>query len=1204
MEKQFIKTTFFKIMKITVLQFAFAIAFMVTSYAKDAHAQEVLSKTVTISVKNTNIKGVLKELQRESGVPFVFSSKNNISQASNLSLVANNESLQNILGRFLTPLNIGYKVVHNSIVLTPTLAFEERKEIPSTTAIESETVKAVIDNPVKGKVVDAETSEPLPGVTVKIKGSPKGTTTDAKGNYSISVPKGATLVFSFVGMKSQEVAVDGKTEVNISLAPDNNVLAEVAVVSDGYGVVKKTDMTGSVVSMSARDLKNIPLTSAAQAMAGRMAGVSVQTTDGSPDADVVIRVRGGGSVTQDNSPLYVVDGFIVSSIRDVAPSDIESINVLKDAAATAIYGAQAANGVIVITTKKPKAGKTSVSYNGFVQFKTLPTDRKYKVLSPYEYVLANYELAKLNSVSALRSFEKFYGKYDDLDLYKNKKGTDWQDELFGAPRISQQHNISVGGGSETTMYNVSVTNNTDQGLLTGNAYTRNIINFKLNHKLSNNLKFDANARITSTEVNGAGTAGAQLNIKEAVQTRPTNGIADELDIDLTNPDSDDDYASFLTALTSPTKLLEQDWRKKNTNDYILSAGLTWTIIKNLDFKTTLTGSKTYDKTLRFYGPLTGESFNNGGSLPIGVINTTETNSVRLLNTIGYILPSKTRHKLDILLGQETYSITGASSMLRAEDFRASITPEALFANVALGRADQISSADATPMNRLSGFGRLNYQFKDRYLATFTFRADASSKFQGDNKVGYFPAVALGWKLSEEKIFKRIKAIDELKLRVSYGATGNDRIDATATSNLLSPTTLRGPGFGNTFNTYYTPASSTLANPNLKWETTINKNIGLDFGLFKQRLTGSIDLYDNTTKDLLLKSAISTSSGFTEQWNNIGSTSNRGAELSLSAYLIDNDDFTLSANFNVGKNITKIIALDGTNSRFAQSNWASTDLKERDDYYLQVDGSVGDIYGYVSNGFYTSDDFASYNASTGKYTLKDGVPNNAGITGGTLRPGMLKLVDLNDDKVIDSKDRKVIGNTLPEAQGGFGLNAKYKGFDASIFFNWSYGNDVYNAGKLQYTMFRRVTYGNLLDMMNSADRYTYIDTDGKYTGTAGGVVTDLAQLAQLNAGKTLWSPAGFSTTGPVVLHQWAVEDGSYIRLNNLNIGYSLPKSIISKLGMSQCRFYVTGNNLYLWTKYTGYDPEVNTNKSNALTPGLDYSSFPKSRSYTVGVNISF
>ncbi|REA61547.1 TonB-dependent receptor [Dyadobacter luteus] len=1061
---------------------------------------------------------------------------------------------------------------------------------------------------VSGIVSSVTDKEGLPGASVRVKGGTNGTTTDAKGAYTISATNDAVLVFSFIGMITSEVPVNGKSKIDIVLEDDANKLEEVVVVDFGYGTVKKTDMTGSVATMSGRDLKNIPVANAAQAMTGRMPGVSVLTSDGSPDAEVVIRVRGGGSITQDNSPLYVVDGFIVNSIRDIPPSDIQSINVLKDASATAIYGAQASNGVIVITTKNPTAGKVSVSYNGFMQYKLLPKNRKYEVLSPYEYVMVNYERAKLRSATDVRNFEKFFGKYEDYDLYQTKRGTDWQDELFGSPRTSQYHNVSLSGGSENTKVSLSLTNNTDQGLLTGSAFKRNVLNFKLNQNISKKLKFEGMARVTNTVVDGAGTSGnAQINIKDAVQTRPTNGIADELDIDLTAIGNDDDFQSFLLSLVSPVKLVKQDWRKRATNDYVFSGAVGWSVLKNLDVKSTFTGSLSFDKNQRFYGPLTGESFNNGSSLPIGEKTDQELKSFRFLNTLNYRPEAFGSHKVDFLLGQEIYSTGGNYAFVRAEDFRESIEPRELFANMTFGRTDRLETRELTNANRSSGFGRVNYAWKDRYIVTGTFRVDASSKFSPENRLGFFPAAAVAWKLSEEPFLKSVRAIDEFKLRVSYGATGNDRIDATATQFLFQGSTLRGPGFGNFDNTYYTPSGTTLYNPNLVWETTINRNAGADFSFFKHRLEGAFDLYHNTTKDLLLRSAIPSSTGFVTQWNNVGRTSNRGVELGLTAYLVDKQDFSLSANFNIGRNRAKIEALDGTQERFFQSNWASTDLRDQDDFYLKVGGTIGDVYGYTTEGFYSTADFSSYDAVSNKYILKDGVPNSGGIAGNAnIRPGFLKLKDINGDGVINSQDRQVIGNTLPKAQGGFGLNGRYKGFDLSVFFNWSYGNDVYNTGKIQYNQFRRVTHGNLLSMMSMENRFTYLDVDGSYTGTAGGIVTDLEQLAQMNQGKNIWSPHGMGDA-QTVIHSWAVEDGSFIRLNNLNLGYSFPQRWISKLKMSQFRVYVTGNNLHLWSKYTGYDPEVSTSRSSGyqgLTPGVDYSSFPRSRSYTVGLNVTF
>ncbi|MBK8043427.1 MAG: TonB-dependent receptor [Haliscomenobacter sp.] len=1057
---------------------------------------------------------------------------------------------------------------------------------------------------IRGTVVSTD-REPLIGVTIQVKGTSDGTITDLDGKYEISATPQDILVVSYTGYATQEIPVGTQTEINVTLEVSEVLLEEVVVI--GYGSIKKSDLTGSVASLSGRQVAQIPISNAAQAITGRLPGVNVLTTDGSPDAEVVIRVRGGGSITQDNSPLYVVDGFIVNSIRDIPPSDIESISVLKDASATAIYGAQASNGVILITTKKPVAGKIAVSYNGFAQFKTLPEDRRYEVLSPYEFVLANYEMARLRSTADLNNFEKFFGKYDDLELYQQRAGTDWQEELFGDPQLSQYHNVSLSGGNAQTKLSLSFTNNTDEGLLIGSGFQRNVINFKLDQSLGEKLSFEATARINKTVVDGAGTSGsAQVNIKDAVQTRPVNGIADDLVIDLNSIDPNDDYQSFLRGLVNPTELVKQDWRKRTTFDYVFNTALGWNPLRNLNLKTTFTTSKQFDNSLRYYGPLTGESFNNGGSLPLGEKTERESFSYRWLNTVSYKLENTGAHDVDFLAGHEIYSNGGTYDFVRSEDFRLSITPEELFANMTFGRTDRHETAELTNANRLSFFGRANYQFRNRYIFTATFRSDASSKFSKDNRVGIFPAFALGWKLSEEGFLKDVDFINELKLRASYGETGNDRIDATATQFLFQASTLRGPGFNNVDNVYYTPTGSTLYNPDVKWETTVNRNVGLDFTVFDGRLNGSVDVYYNTTRDLLLQSAIPSNTGFRFQWNNVGSTSNRGVELQLNYFLIDKKDFTLSANFNIGINRAKIEELDGTQERFFQSNWASTDLKDQDDFYLKVGGTLGDIYGYVTEGYYSTNDFSGYNPATDTYTLKDGIANSGGTVGNTkVRPGFLKLKDLNGDGAITSADRQVIGNALPKHQGGFGFEAKIKGFDASVFFNWSYGNDVYNTGKIQFNQFRRVSYGNLLTTMSLENRFTYLDVDGSLTGTAGGIVTDLGQLAQLNADKNIWSHYSFGVAGATI-HSWAVEDGSFLRLNNLNLGYSLPQRMISKLGLSQFRIYATGNNLFLWTDYSGYDPEVSTGRSSysGLTPGVDYSSFPRSRSYTFGVNVTF
>ncbi|MBN1820345.1 MAG: TonB-dependent receptor [Prolixibacteraceae bacterium] len=1067
---------------------------------------------------------------------------------------------------------------------------------------------------VTGKITDSKTGEELPGVNVVIKGTTIGVVTDINGNYRIDISSAdAVLQYTFIGYTIQEIPVNGRSEINVQLVTSVTQLDEIIAV--GYGSVPRANLTGSVSTVSSETLNKIPVADAAEAMKGRLPGVNIITTDGSPDAEIVIRVRGGGSVTQDNSPLYVVDGFIVGSIRDIPPTDIANISVLKDAAATAIYGAQAANGVILVTTKSPTEGKTTVNYNGFVQFKTLPQDRKLDVLDPYEFVMMQYEYAALRSESDLRNFERYYGKYDDLELYKDKPYTDWQDELFGEPTISQLHNISVSGGTAKTKVSLSLSNNNDEGIMIGNGYKRNTINFKLNHDISDKLVLETSARITDTRVDGAGTSGSSnLRVKNIVTARPVNGIADELDIDLTTIDANDDYQSFVLSLINPVQLAEQDWRQRNTKNYVLQGGITWKATTDLILKSTISSSQTFEERLRYYGPLTSTSQQQGNSLPLGDIDNSYRNSFRWLNTAQYVFQNLGDHNLDLMLGHEVYSNGGNGDHVRAINFRETMQPDEMFANMALGTVTAYSTYESTNENRLSFFGRANYQFQDKYLVTATVRSDASSKFSKENRVGIFPAVALAWKINNESFMSSISNIDELKLRISYGETGNDRIPANSTKFLFSADTNNGPGMGtNAYNAYYSPDGSTLYNPNIIWETTINRNIGLDFMFFKGKISGNIDVYNNTTKDLLLASAISPISGFSTQWNNIGSTSNKGVEMMLNTTLVETPDFLLTSNINFGFNSGKIDELDGTDERFIQSNWASTDLKDRDDYYLAVGKTIGLIYGYESDGMYTVDDFSGYDAVSGTYTLKEGVPDNRNTLGvSSLRPGYMKLKDISGpdgkpDGSINSMDRKVIGSALPDAFGGFSFDATYKGFDASILFNWMVGNDVYNSGKIDYNQLYRTRYGNMLASMSSDKRFTYIDVDGSVTGTPGEVITDLEQLRALNKDKTIWSGSNSFGQATAVVSDWAIEDGSFLRLSTLTLGYTIPQNLSKKIGISQFRVYATGYNLWLWTKYSGYDPEVSTSRSSnygALIQGLDYSSYPRSRSFTFGVNVTF
>ncbi len=1048
---------------------------------------------------------------------------------------------------------------------------------------------------VTGRITSDSSGLPLGGVSVQVKGSKVGTTSNDQGDYKISVPaEGKTLVFSFVGYNELEKQVGSQSTIDVSLATSTSPMNDVVVI--GYQSVRRRDLTGTVSSMSGAQIEKVPVSNLAEALVGRMAGVQVTSVDGQPGSDVVIRVRGGGSLTGSNDPLYIVDGFRVNNINDIATTDIASVDILKDAATAAIYGAAGANGVVIITTKSAKGGKTSITYNGYATAKTFP--RKLDVLSPYEFVLAQYEYARLRSQTDVDNFSKYFGVYDDLELYKAQKGTDWQEELFGNPAWSQQHNLSITGGNDKTKYSLNYTYNKDVGILPTNNYQRNYVNFKLNHALSNKLKLDFGVRYSNAITMGAGTAGgASLRISDGIQTRPVNGIADQINIDPGGGDAE--YEQFLSSLVNPLELAEQDYRKRVVRNMNYNAAVSWSIIKPLTFRSELSYGTTDGNNRRYYGPLTGTSRNEGGNLPMGEITQTEYQDYRWSNTLAYNW-RKDRHDLNVIVGQELLSRNkGFEEYNRAKYFAPDITPEKLFATMGLGTQDIHTTAEVAPEKLASFFGRAIYQFDKKYIFNFTARYDGSTKFAPGKQWGFFPAGSVAWRMTEEDFMQSVGFLSDLKLRVSYGSVGNNNIGNDLWRVLFGPSSTRPYGAGDVINPYYTYATSQLPNPDIRWETTITRNIGLDFAMFKSKLTGTLDFYHNTTKDLLVESAIPQTTGFATQQRNIGQTSNKGVELSLNYEAISTKDFQLSLNFNVGMNRSNIDQLDGVDSRSFNSNWAGTDLRTADDYRLEVGKTLGLMYGYVTDGMYTVDDFESYDPVSRTYKLKPGVAS-VNLGGISLRPGTLKLKDLNNDGLITAEDdRTIIGSALPKATGGFGLNAKLKNFDLGAFFNWTVGNDVYNTGRIQFNMLYRTTYGSMLDNVNSENRFRYTDPQGN-------LVTDLVELAKLNPDPKMWSPFSMGTASPW-FHSYAVEDGSFLRLNTLTLGYNFPKKMISKLWMTNARIYATVYNAFIWTSYSGYDPEVSTTRRTSysqLTPGVDYSAFPKSRNFTAGVNVTF
>lgn len=1035
--------------------------------------------------------------------------------------------------------------------------------------------------------------EVLPGVSVTEKGTTNGTVTDSDGKFSLSVSGGATLIFSFVGMVPQEIGVGSQTNIEVNLAADISQLDEVVVV--GYGTVKKSDLTGSIVSVGGDDLKKMPVATVAETLTGRLAGVQVTSTEGSPDAEINIRVRGGTSLSQDNNPLYIVDGFPINSISDISPSDIETITVLKDASSTAIYGSRGANGVVLITTKGGTTdGKISVNFNTFTGFKKIA--KTLDVLSPDDYVRWQYEYALLRD--NINSYENFFGPYQDIDLYNGLKGNDWQRQIYGRTGRVFSNDLSIRGGTEKFSYSINYARFQERAIMIASDFVRDNITVRLNNKPNNKINIGFSLRYSNTEINGGGAneqnevSSADSRLKHSVgySPIPIPGITTDAN------DTDDQTAGDLV---NPIAATYDNNRFQQRRNYNMGASFAWNIIDNLQLKVE-GGIDTYNfLDNRFYGMTTYFVANRPAAEnqnhPAVILRDRKEFRLRNTNTLSYnfkdVLSSD--HQLNVMLGHEVLTKEVNRVTSEIHKFPQFFGSEQAFRLTTQGVPVSVDNYFDPDEKLLSFFTRANYAFKNRYLLEAVYRADGSSKFLGDNVWGYFPSVSGAWKVSEEDFMQGISDwISNVKVRASFGVAGNNNIPVGQTLTMFeSRTNTWMSGFDN-----FWAASNIMANPDLKWETTYTQNYGLDFSMLKGRVTATIEYYKNNTKDLLLEFP-TPGTGYASQFRNIGETENKGIDLSLTYVAIDRSDYGLSISFNTNVNRNRIVSLGeldvitaGTNS-----NWASTMIGR--DYDVRVGRSIGAMYGYLNDGRYEVSDFEGYDAGTGRWILKAGVTDASGVVGTGLnnaRPGMMKLKDVTGDGIVSIEDQQVIGNFLPKHSGGFVLNGYAYGFDLTAAFNYSYGNQVYNANKIEFTTANPNTqYRNLIDIMAEGQRWTNINA-------AGQLVNDPTELAALNANTTMWSPY----MNRFVFSDWAVEDGSFLRLNTLTLGYTLPASVASRVKLRNLRFYATGYNVFIITDYSGFDPEVSTRRRTPYTPGVDYSAYPRSRQVVFGLNFNF
>jgi len=1080
---------------------------------------------------------------------------------------------------------------------------------------------------VTGVVVD-DSNIPIPGVNVVVKGTTNGVVTNNDGNYSI-VPANVrkdVIQFSFIGYETKEVEINGQTVINVKMTSSTLEIEE--VVDIGYGTVKKRDVTGSVASVTGKQLTAIPVANVAQALQGRLAGVNVISQDGRPDATISIRVRGGGSISQSNDPLILIDG-VPGNISDVPSEMVESIDVLKDASSTAIFGARGANGVILITTKRGKSGDVSVSYSGYGKFNT-PTGYP-ETLNPYDYLSFKWGLLDVYfGTTYTTPFQKLFGiggytgsNTAGIDAYKNVSPYNLQKEVYNTS-FSQNHDLTVTGGTDKTKIILGLGYLDEDGMKLNSFSKRTVASFKLDQKIGNNLVFNLDVQYTdkSSMGNESTTSGYGSSLSGSYRFRPIAKSDIKGDLSFLGDASLGEESFVMDDMYNPVNVIKDRQNLLLTQSLRATAGLNWKIIKDLNYHSELTLARNYTQNKIWRGPTPASGnevnyLNSDGTLQYSGdadYRKNDASSTRWVNTLAYELKLKEIHRLNFLVGQEITNSGGTSMRISGQKYPANFTMDNAFAMISQYGANLVIASGVSTPNRLqSYFGRVNYSLMDKYMFAATFRADGSSNFSPEHRWGYFPAASVAWRISQESFMKSIKNLDDLKLRVSYGEVGNDAISADQWSQLWAATTDTRWQYGlnRVLQPSYDLATAQLANRNLKWETTITRNIGLDFSFFNHRLSGTVDAYKNSTKDLLMLTDIPSITGFTSSYANIGQTSNKGVEISLTGTILKSKDWSISASANINFNRGNIDKLaDGMQSAYG-TGFLQSGIPNAD-YKLLVGKPVGIVMGYQRDGkgFYTSEDF-NFDASTNIYTLKTGVADlsksfvsyRAGLVPGSQQafPGLPKFVDTVKDGVIDDKDMVEIGNMNPKNTGGFNVNATYKSFDFGMYFNWSYGNDVYNANKLA-TLFNGNKggglYGNKLAIVK--DSYT------NYQIQEGNLVKLITpdQLNAANANATV--PSTFLQQGYV--SDIGIEDGSYLRLNTVTLGYTLPKQVLSKIKISNMRIYGSIYNAFTLTGYSGLDPDVNTsqniNSSRYPTPGLDWGTYPRARQFVIGLNVTF
>lgn len=1109
------------------------------------------AQNISINKQSTSLKEVFQLIEKQTSFTVVYDSKI-IKATKPFSLTVKDVSIETLLNRCLRDLDLDYVISINTIVV------RKKTNAPD----------LVMITRVTGKVVDLK-GMPIPGVSIRIKGSNKGTSTDMDGKYTIDVPGPTSiLVFTSIGYNVEELLVGNEKVIDVTLMEEIKSLNDIVVI--GYGTVNKKDLTGSVSSIKADELSKSKVTSFQEAIQGKLAGVQISSSSGEPGAAMNISIRGANTIYGSTSPLFVIDGVpydananevgtasignktSANPLASLNPNDIESVDVLKDASSTAIYGSRGANGVVIITTKTGKLGAPKIDYDGYMSFSN--ATKKLGVLSPDEY-LDYRRIVSPNTILFYNDTNKdgLYNELDEpVDLSKLEKH-DWQDETLQTG-VSQNHNVSFSVKKDNTSYAGGI-GYLDQGaIVRNNDFKRYSARLRVDQDFNTKLKIGLNISLSQTGQDGASQSGGGDGL--------FNGIVQNLVI--SKPiEFYDPLWDRAGAYISPLTMIDDAYKSAATVQNNISGYLNYKFIPGLTLNISGGGILTSSKTKEFYGKKTSWGVGDNG---LGIIQDQKASSLFNTNQLTYEKWFNKNHYLNAMIATEINQYTYEYFSVQKSNFADESTG---IDDIAKGTIAKGSASYKDVNRRLSYFGRLNYTLLTKHLFTGTFRADGSDKFGKGKRFGYFPSFAYGWLISEEPFLKNSKQISNLKLRLSYGETGNERIESYRYLARLENAFYNGE-LGQA------PASS--ANPNLKWETTIQYNAGIDLGLFNNRIELTLDVYSKQTKNMLLPVYVPGRTGYNQQWQNVGRVDNKGIEFQINTKNIKSKDFNWETSFNISSNRNEVMDIGnvGYIPVTMGGGWITNVGR------VTVGQPIGTAYGYVFDGVYQISDFTWDNNSDPTiphdkrfYVPKPGVVQ---VTGVNVRPGSSKFKDLNGDGIVDlDNDRTTISRSTPKFFGGLNNTIRYKNFDLNIFLEGAYGNQIFNESKYRLEGGVSSTWMNI----NKDFFYNRWTTDNP-TNTYG-------DFGDANKTSTLTS-------------SYFVEDASYLRLKNVSIGYRFSDDLMKKIGIGSARIYVNGSNLHTWTKYTGYDPEIQS--ENALLAGFDRISYPRARVYTIGLNVGF